>query len=80
MHAPFALDDLRSLPRDQRPYRRRITVRRWEPASPRLTLEFVIHGDSGAAGRWAARARAGDALVFTGPAGAYRPDPAAAGT
>jgi NADPH-dependent ferric siderophore reductase len=75
--APFALDELRSLPREQRPYRRRITVRAWDPDAARLTLEFVIHGDAGAAGRWAARAAVGDALVFTGPAGAYRPDPAA---
>jgi NADPH-dependent ferric siderophore reductase len=72
--APFALDDLRSLPREQRPFRRRITVRRWDPASRRLTLEFVTHGDAGAAGPWAANAREGDALVFTGPAGAYAPD------
>lgn len=75
--APFDLDALRSLPGEQRPFRRRITVRRWDPASRRLTLEFVTHGDSGAAGPWAARAREGDALVFTGPAGAYRPDTAA---
>lgn len=72
--APFALDELKSLPREQRPFRRRITVRRWDDAR-RLTLEFVTHGDTGAAGAWAARARPGDALVFTGPAGAYRPDP-----
>jgi NADPH-dependent ferric siderophore reductase len=75
--APFALDDLKSLPREQRPFRRRITVRRWDPEERRLTLDFVTHGDSGAAGPWAARAREGDALVFTGPAGAYRPDPTA---
>jgi NADPH-dependent ferric siderophore reductase len=75
--APFVLDELRSLPREQRPYRRRISVRRWEPAENRMTLDFVVHGDSGAAGPWAARAREGDALVFTGPAGAYRPDAAA---
>lgn len=75
--APFALDELKSLPREQRPFRRRITVRRWEPETRRLTLDFVTHGDSGAAGPWAARAREGDALVFTGPAGAYRPDPSA---
>jgi NADPH-dependent ferric siderophore reductase len=75
--APFALDDLKALPREQRPFRRRITVRRWDPAARELTLEFITHGDSGAAGPWAARARPGDALVFTGPAGAYRPDPAA---
>jgi NADPH-dependent ferric siderophore reductase len=73
--APFALDELKELPRDQRPFRRRITVRRWEPESRRLTLEFVTHGDEGVAGPWAARAREGDALVFTGPAGAYNPDP-----
>jgi NADPH-dependent ferric siderophore reductase len=75
--APFALDDLRSLPREQRPFRRRYTVRRWEAAARRLTLEFVVHSDEGAAGPWAAGAHAGDALVFTGPAGAYRPDPEA---
>jgi NADPH-dependent ferric siderophore reductase len=75
--APFALDDLRSLPREQRPFRRRITVRRWDAAARRLTLDFVTHGDAGAAGPWAAGAREGDALVFTGPAGAYAPDPAA---
>ena len=28
--APFALDDLKELPREQRPFRRRITVRRWD--------------------------------------------------
>jgi NADPH-dependent ferric siderophore reductase len=75
--APFALDDLKSLPREQRPFRRRITVRRWDAESRRLTLEFVTHGDTGAAGAWAVNAREGDALVFTGPAGAYRPDPTA---
>ena len=75
--APFALDDLKELPREQRPFRRRITVRRWEPEARRLTLEFVTHGDEGSAGPWAANAREGDALVFTGPAGAYNPDPTA---
>lgn len=75
--APFALDELKSLPREQRPFRRRYTVRRWDAAARRLTLEFVVHGDEGPAGLWAARAAPGDALVFTGPAGAYRPDPEA---
>ncbi len=75
--APFALDELKALPREQRPFRRRITVRRWDAETRRLTLEFVTHGDDGAAGPWAARAQAGDALVFTGPAGAYSPDPGA---
>jgi len=73
--APFALDELKELPREQRPFRRRITVRAWDAESRRLTLEFVTHGDEGFAGPWAARAGEGDALVFTGPAGAYNPDP-----
>src|ERR1700754_1326750 len=70
--APFELDDLRSLPRDQRPFRRRYTVRRWDAAQRRLTLDVVVHGDRGIGGPWAAGARAGDAVVFTGPAGGYR--------
>jgi NADPH-dependent ferric siderophore reductase len=75
--APFALDELRSLPREQRPFRRRYTVRRWDAAARRLTLEIVVHSDTGAGGPWVAGADPGDALVFTGPAGAYRPDPQA---
>jgi len=75
--APFALDELKGLPAEQRPYRRRYTVRRWDRERRQLTLEIVVHGDAGAGGGWATSARPGDALVFTGPAGAYRPDPAA---
>lgn len=73
--APFDLDSLKDLPREQRPYRRRYTVRAWDPEARELTLEIVVHGDSGAGSRWVNGARVGDALVFTGPAGNYRPDP-----
>ena len=62
-------------PRDLWPARRRYTVRSWDPARPALTLDVVVHGDTGVAGRWAAAARPGDCLVFEGPAGGYRPDP-----
>ncbi|MBC9733484.1 siderophore-interacting protein [Nocardioides sp. zg-578] len=57
------------------PARRRYTVRAWDGA--RLTLDFVVHGDTGAAGRWASRAAVGDVLVLEGPGAGYRPDPAA---
>lgn len=73
--APFDLDALKALPREDRPFRRRYTVRRWDAATLELTLEIVVHGDAGAGGGWVARAQPGDALVFTGPAGSYRPDP-----
>jgi NADPH-dependent ferric siderophore reductase len=66
-----------SHPRSEQPARRRYTVRAWDPTSRRLTLDFVVHGDTGVAGPWAAGARPGDVLVFTGPSGSYRPDPAA---
>jgi NADPH-dependent ferric siderophore reductase len=73
----FDPQDLRDLPKEQQPARRRYTVRAWDPEQRRLTIDFVVHGDSGVAGPWAAAARPGDVLVFTGPSGGYRPDPAA---
>ncbi len=75
--APFDLDELKSLPNEQRPFRRRYTVRDWEPGAGELVLEFSVHDVTGAGGRWASEAKVGDALVFTGPAGSYAPDPAA---
>lgn len=42
-----------------------------------LAIDFVIHGDNGVAGPWAAAAQPGDRLLANGPGGAYRPDPAA---
>jgi NADPH-dependent ferric siderophore reductase len=56
---------------------RSYTVRHWDPESLRLTLDFVVHGDAGFAGPWAARARPGDRLEMMGPGGAYAPDPEA---
>jgi NADPH-dependent ferric siderophore reductase len=58
-------------PAELQPARRRYTVRRWEDG--RLTLDFVVHGDTGVAGPWAAQARPGDVLVMTGPGSGYRP-------
>jgi NADPH-dependent ferric siderophore reductase len=57
--------------------RRRYTVRAWDSATRELTIDFVVHGDEGVAGPWAASARPGDLLEFTGPSGGYFPDPEA---
>jgi len=56
---------------------RSYTVRAFDPATRELTLDFVVHGDEGVAGPWAAAARPGDELSFLGPGGGYSPDPTA---
>ncbi|WP_426998315.1 siderophore-interacting protein [Pseudarthrobacter sp. N5] len=66
-----------SMPREQWPHTRTYTVRWVDAAAQELAIDFVIHGDEGLAGPWAAAAQAGDALVFTGPGGGYNPDPTA---
>jgi len=52
---------------------RTYTVREWDADRQRLTLDFVVHGDEGLAGPWAAGARPGDALLLSGPGGGYSP-------
>ena len=64
-------------PDQPQPARRRYTVRTWDPRAHLLTIDFVVHGDEGVAGPWAAVAAPGDVLVFTGPSGGYRPEPTA---
>jgi NADPH-dependent ferric siderophore reductase len=76
---PFDVEDVRArLPREQWPRTRTYTVRDWDAEAGRLTIDFVVHGDSGVAGPWAAGAKVGDQLQLNGPGGAYAPDPAAA--
>ena len=50
-------------------------VRRLGRRRARLTIDFVVHGDDGVAGPWAAAAQPGDELLLHGPGGAYAPDP-----
>jgi NADPH-dependent ferric siderophore reductase len=54
---------------------RSYTVREWDPERCLLTLDFVVHGDRGLAGPWAAQAKPGDTLQMAGPGGAYTPSP-----
>ncbi|MEU6313813.1 siderophore-interacting protein [Streptomyces sp. NPDC047014] len=76
--APWDLERIRAdFPRAQWPRQRAYTVRNWDPAHLELTLDFVVHGDEGLAGPWAARAQPGELVRFLGPGGAYAPDPTA---
>jgi NADPH-dependent ferric siderophore reductase len=77
--APFEPAAIKAaLPRERWPRLRTYTVRDWDADRRRLTIDFVVHGDTGLAGPWAARARPGDRLQLMGPGGAYAPDPDAA--
>ncbi|UUY47027.1 siderophore-interacting protein [Streptomyces yangpuensis] len=76
--APWDLERIRGdFPRAQWPRQRAYTVRNWDPVRNEVTLDFVVHGDEGLAGPWAARARPGEIVHFLGPGGAYAPDPTA---
>jgi NADPH-dependent ferric siderophore reductase len=54
---------------------RSYTVREGNPERRLLTLDFVVHGDRGIAGPWAAQAKPGDVLEIMGPGGGYAPSP-----
>ncbi|MFI5495747.1 siderophore-interacting protein [Actinoplanes sp. NPDC051859] len=75
---PFDLGAIReTLPREAWPVVRTYTVRKWLPELPEMWLDFVVHGDEGIAGPWAASAQVGDLVRFQGPGGGYAPDAAA---
>ncbi|MFF3606174.1 siderophore-interacting protein [Streptomyces sp. NPDC002463] len=75
---PFDMERIRAeFPREQWPTTRTYTVRAWDPVHRELTIDFVVHGDEGLAGPWAARAQAGETVRFLGPGGGYAPDAAA---
>jgi len=76
---PYDLEALReTLPKHDRPARRTYTVRAVDHTTRTIAIDFVVHGDEGLAGPWAASAQPGDRLALSGPGGGYAPttDPA----
>ncbi|MFE7627366.1 siderophore-interacting protein [Streptomyces sp. ATexAB-D23] len=75
---PFDMARIREeYPRELWPTTRTYTIRSWDAAARELAIDFVVHGDEGLAGPWAARAEPGDQVTFLGPGGGYAPDASA---
>ncbi|MFT4127614.1 MAG: siderophore-interacting protein [Gordonia sp. (in: high G+C Gram-positive bacteria)] len=73
--ADFDPRAVRSLPPEQQPILRTYTVRRVDTANRALWIDFVVHGDEGIAGPWAATVEPGATVRFLGPGSGYHPDP-----
>jgi len=77
---PFDPDAMRlTEPAERWPVTRTYTIRAYDAARNEMMLDFVVHGDEGLAGPWAARAVPGDRIGFFGPGGGYAPDQRADG-
>ncbi|MFG6476841.1 siderophore-interacting protein [Microbacterium sp. P06] len=57
----------REVPTSERSPLRTYTVRRADPDSCEIDVDFVVHHDAGPAGEWASRVKAGQELVIVGP-------------
>jgi len=71
---PYDLPALRAtLPPEALPAVRTYTLRLADPAAGTAAIDFVLHGEEGLAGPWAASARPGDVIAASGPGGLFRP-------
>ncbi|NRG40726.1 siderophore-interacting protein [Rathayibacter sp. VKM Ac-2835] len=74
LEPPHDLDALRArLAPEELPVRRTYTIRSVDLDARSLAIDFVLHGDEGVAGPWAASARPGDRLEMSAPGGAWAP-------
>ncbi len=65
----------RALPEARRNPMRSYTVRAARPVEHEVDVDFVLHGPTGPASRWALGARPGDEVVLVGPDARYPGDP-----
>jgi NADPH-dependent ferric siderophore reductase len=71
---PYDFDELRAtLGPDELPVMRTYTVRGIDFEARTIAIDFVVHGDEGIAGPWAASAQPGDLLPTSSPGGLYAP-------
>ena len=50
-----------------KPHMRTYTIRKVRPADSTIDIDFVVHGDQGIAGPWAAQAKVGDVVYLSRP-------------
>ncbi|KQP71624.1 MULTISPECIES: siderophore-interacting protein [Microbacterium] len=75
LEPPYDLATLReTVPFDELPTIRTYTIRRVDAAARTIEIDFVVHGDTGIAGPWAANAKPGDRLTMSSPGAGYSPD------
>ncbi|GAC1404043.1 MAG: siderophore-interacting protein [Mycobacterium sp.] len=74
---PLTMDSFNELPAEDRPAVRTYTVRRVDADRREISIDFVVHGEHGVAGPWAASATPGRPAYVTSPNGSYAPDPGA---
>ena len=65
----------RALKPEHAPPMRTYTIRALRPDTNELDIDFVLHGETGPASRWAVHARPGDPLQIVAPNAAYHADP-----
>ncbi|AZG44038.1 siderophore-interacting protein [Gordonia insulae] len=80
--APFAGGEfdrklVRLMRPEQQPVLRTYTVRSVDLERREIAVDFVVHGDEGIAGPWAAAVEPGTTVRFLGPGSGYRPNSAA---
>jgi NADPH-dependent ferric siderophore reductase len=74
---PLTLDSFSELSDAHQPVVRTYTVRKVDRERGEICIDFVVHGEHGVAGPWAASVKPGDPAYLMGPSGGYAPDPAA---
>lgn len=62
-----------AMPDDRRPAMRTYTIRSHDPGRATVDIDFVLHGDTGPASRWAERATPGQQVCLLGPAALDKP-------
>lgn len=73
-YVKLVFGDPAALDRGERPVMRTYTALDPDTDAGTVAIDFVVHGDSGVAGPWAAAAQPGDTITARGPGGGYAPD------